>query len=195
MHGLLMKPMQKRLNKAGWSVDTFSYSTSRESLDDNLKSLKEHVDQCNEKYIHFVGHSMGGLLIRCFFDRYDDHREGRIVSLGTPHQGASIARYLKHIGLEKLLGTSTEKGLIDKLPPWTHVNEFGSIAGTQNIGPRKLLNLENDKSDGTVLLEETLLEGQTDHISINTTHTLLIYSELACSNVDFFLHNGSFNRN
>ncbi len=194
MRPVVMKPLQFRLERAGYSASCFGYRTTRESLENNIDALHRFVSTLDAETVHFVGHSLGGLLIRYLFERYPSEKPGCIVSLGTPHQGAEIAHFLSNTFLAPILGASKEKGLLEPPGPWIDKSHpYGSIAGTAPTGPLPLLTNNRAASDGTVLLSETFLEGQTDHISLPCLHTQLIYSESAYEQVIHFLATQRFN--
>lgn len=192
MNPLVMKPLRNRFRNAGFEASCFGYDTVGETLDVNVEALNDYVNTLDAPVIHFVGHSMGGLMIRFLFERYPEQKPGAIVSLGTPHQGAHLALWLNDTFLSPLLGKSREMGLIKPPGPWTHANPYGSLAGLAPIGPLPLLTGNWTDSDGTVLVSETHLEGQTDHILVPGLHTQLIYSERVFDQAKHFIEHNRF---
>jgi pimeloyl-ACP methyl ester carboxylesterase len=76
----------------------------RKPLTLSASNLRDAVNQAwasnGNKPIHFVGHSMGGLVIRTALMEYGDElwpKVGKVVFVGTPHYGSpAIAGYLKN---------------------------------------------------------------------------------------------------
>ena len=198
MNNLVMNYLRINLQNKGYYTLSFSYPTIRNSMQENTANLAKFIElqDFNKKYenlpLHFVGHSLGGLLIRLLYEEYPHFFTGRIVTLGTPHQGSLIADLLqKNHFSNKLLSRAYLHSLDGNLPPWKGIVDLGSIAGTRAIGIGNLFNLP-EPNDGTVLEEETKLINMRDHTSINCSHTTLIYSRKVCNKIDNFLQHGHF---
>ena len=78
-------------------------TTARFTSDVRLaaRNLAEHVEAlCSDsgyERIHVIGHSMGGLIARYYVQRLDgDERVHTLVTLGTPHGGSAVARWVPH---------------------------------------------------------------------------------------------------
>ncbi|PIE45462.1 MAG: acetyltransferase [Gammaproteobacteria bacterium] len=194
-HGRMMCYMENRLNQCGYRVCTFSYPTVRRSLLENARSLIQFVElnRDTDGVNHFVGHSLGGLLIRRAYHLEPDNFSGRIVTLGTPHNGSLVARRVAHDIHKAILGGAYDDGLDGELPVWPGRVELGSIAGNQCIGIGMALKALEKPNDGTVAVNETQLQHQTDHIQLPLSHTALIYSKRAVVQTNYFLKNGRFN--
>ena len=77
--------------KRGYKTCNWSYASDRFTIKELGKQLKELIDKTPMTTIHFVGHSMGGIVIRSYMDQYKPTTVGRVVMIGTPNSGASIA--------------------------------------------------------------------------------------------------------
>lgn len=201
LHGLYMSdktmvPMRQRFEERGWQASCFDYSTLFSNLEKNVLDLKNFVDALNVPEVHFVGHSLGGLVIRGLFDRFPCQRPGRIVTLGTPHQGASLAKWFQDNFLGWGIGKAREKGLLDPMPDWLQPRELGSIAGLCDgtSWRKRLIRGDTDPSDGVVTLEETCLPGMMDHCVVETNHENLVYEEVPFVQAEAFLRQGRFQR-
>ena len=90
--------LRRRLEAAGWTVATISLEPVYASIDDYVEPLARRIDavlaQTGSDRLLLVGHSMGGLVARCYLQRCGSARVARLVTLGTPHQGSQLA----HIG-------------------------------------------------------------------------------------------------
>lgn len=197
MTGIDMSLLRRRVRRDGFKVRQFSYSSIGGSVRENAAQLQHFIARLDADSVHLVGHSLGGLLIRQLIAARKDTavgpRIGRIVTLGTPHQGSVVACKMASTPLRHLLGRSVDEGLDGRLPPWIGQHKLGVIAGTLNIGVGWLLpSFSGVASDGTVKLDETRLEGMTDHISVTVSHTALLFSRVVARQVCAFLQQGHF---
>ncbi len=196
MTGLEMSLLRRRLRQCGFLPRQFSYPTVRCSLMDNAIRLQRFVGQIDAAAIHFVAHSLGGLLLRQFFHDYPRQRPGRIVTLGTPHGGsvAALRMAQRRIG-RLLLGKSLDHGLRGDVPAWTVEREIGVIAGDLGVGMGRLMGFFADShNDGVVALSETRLAGMADYHVFHTSHGGLLFSSEVAMAVCTFLHEGRFPR-
>ncbi|MPV85900.1 esterase/lipase family protein [Ostreibacterium oceani] len=195
-HGALMKYMQLKLQQRGYTVLAFSYKSVTQPLAENAKQLVEFVrTNCQpEDVVHFVGHSLGGLLARQAYELAPELFTGRIVTLGTPHQGSAMARVMQTIH-KRIIGGAFFQALDGDLPDWQGQVALGSIAGSMPVGPGVLVVRFDETSDGTVALSETQLANQADHLVLPMSHTGLVYSKRAVAQVDYFLRHGKFDHN
>ncbi|MDP8185969.1 lipase family alpha/beta hydrolase [Phocoenobacter skyensis] len=196
MNSIIMQYMRYHLSRSGYDVQLFSYPSTRRSLQYNAEQLLDFVkQQCQQEEIcHFVGHSLGGLLIRLGYNYAPQYFNGRIVTLGTPHKGSEVAQHIAdHIPFN-ILGHSYKNALDGHLPLWQGNIELGSIAGTKCIGIGSIFQELDKPNDGTVSLAETMLENQTDHIELPLSHTTLLYSKQVIYQTDYFLKNGRFDK-
>ena len=92
-----------------------------------------------------------------------------------------------------ILGNSPSFGLAQHEGTWQQPQKLGCIAGTLPLGARSLLMMDNKMmSDGTVTVEETKIEGMTDHIEIRSSHTSLIYTSWVPRQIDHFIQHDIF---
>ncbi|MGH8604050.1 MAG: esterase/lipase family protein, partial [Gammaproteobacteria bacterium] len=151
------------------------------------------VQELDAGEIHFVCHSLGGLVIRHYFSLFEDLRHGRIVTLGTPHQGSDVARYVSTSTLgRKLLGKSNRHGVSGDVPAWKGACELGSIAGTRSVGMGRVIADLSKPNDGTVAVAETHLQGVKDHIALPVSHLGMLASRQVVIQVLHFLQQGRF---
>jgi hypothetical protein len=201
-HGLFlsekfMRPMKKRLNNLGWDTSIIDYCTVNISEDEVFSKIDDLLPSNNKTPVNFIGHSLGGLMIRHYFNEKNPDINGKVVTMGTPHQTADIGRLLYDFNIGHIIGNSSSYGIIDKLQPdkWLHKNKIGNIAGRIRLG----IQLINPRAsgfthDGTILEKETYLEGQSDNITLNVSHTSMIFSKDTVRQADYFLSNGCFDK-
>jgi triacylglycerol esterase/lipase EstA (alpha/beta hydrolase family) len=138
MNGWDMALLARRLRAAGFSTSHFSYHSIRETIDANSLRLHQLLtgikDSEEDSEIHVVAHSLGGLLVRHLLARHPDDITGRIVTLGTPHQGSQVAAKLRHSKIGSLLLGKSAEILIEKLPAYQHGQKLGVLAGSKTTG-------------------------------------------------------------
>lgn len=195
MNGWDMSVLRRRLNKAGYRAHQFSYPSFRQPPRANASKLDAFVSALNTERVHFIAHSLGGLVLRHFFHAFPAQPGGRVVTLGTPHSGSSAARWLDMNGLgSSLLGQSIDAGLIGELPAWNAARDLGVIAGTLRMGFGCIIPGIPKPNDGTVSVTETRLPNMADHIALPVSHFGLLFSRSVVAQALHFLENGAFSR-
>ena len=191
MNGLEMSLLHYRLRHCGFNPLRFSYPTMRSSLRDNAIRLQRFVQGIDAPAVHFVAHSLGGLLVRQFFDTFPEQRPGRIVTLATPHQGSQAARRMGHNPFGKLLlGQSYRHGLRGDVPAWQGQRELAVIAGNVGPGVGRLISRLPRPNDGTVTVGETRLPKATEHVVVPVNHTGILLSKKVADMTCRFLKTG-----
>jgi len=194
MTGIDMALLRRRLRQCGFRTIQFSYPTVRCNIVQNAARLQRFVNQIDAVVIHFVGHSLGGLVVRQYFHDFPEQRPGRIVTLGTPHNGSLVAQQFNRSSIGRMiLGHSLDRGLLGDIPPWKDGWEIGVIAGNLGIGVGQVIPGLPKPNDGTVAVAETFFNGMTDYIEVHTSHTALLFSSEAARQTRSFLKNGHFN--
>lgn len=193
MNGLDMVVLKKRLARAEYNTYQYSYKSVYSTPLENTMGLRSFIKSIKTPTIHYVCHSLGGLIIRYFYNEYPDQPPGRIVTLGTPHAPSSAAKNLSRILPGKwLLGKSLKGGLLGPVPPWRSTHELGVIAGTQRMGFGILIPGIPRPNDGTVSVAETKLEGMADHLTLPVSHFGMLMSKRVAQHTTAFLRNGKF---
>lgn len=195
MTGIDMTFLRHRMRRCGFHTCQFSYPSITSSVAQNARQLHHFVQRQDAEIVHLVGHSLGGLVIRQFIAKYSQPNLGRVVTLGTPHNGSFVARTLNRHSMGRLvLGRSIDRGLLGDVPPWQSQYELGSLAGNSGYGVGLVTPGLPKPNDGTVTVEETRLEVATDHIEISVSHVGLLYSGDAARQTCYFLNHGHFSR-
>lgn len=139
--------------------------------------------------VHFVTHSMGGIVARAYLSSVKPKTTGRLVQLAPPNQGASLADTVRRVPfLERVpafvdLGHGAEGTRIPQVEDY----EVGVIAG-RSFGPWH----DPDPSDGVVRVCETHLPEARDWILLRHFHTLVMNGRDTWQNVEAFLSEGRF---
>ena len=195
--------LTKRLAQAGYSPCNLSYPSRKYSVeklaaDFVLPAIEESCGKSNEP-IHFVTHSLGGIVIRQLASTQAQITFGRVVMLAPPNAGSEIADMLISNPLVsafngpagKALGTS-EHDLPKSLGAAPF--ELGIIAGNRTINPllSKMIGGEND---GRLSVENAKLEGMADFLVLPVSHPLIMLNRHVAEQTIYFLKHGVFLKN
>jgi pimeloyl-ACP methyl ester carboxylesterase len=146
--------------------------------------------------IHFVTHSLGGILVRSYLSRHTIPNLGRVVMLGPPNQGSEVVDKLGSWRVfKKLNGPAGNELGTDKnsTPNKIGPTNFcvGVIAGDRSINWINSLLIPG-RDDGKVSVERTKLAGMSDHIVLHATHPFLMRNRAAIRQTLHFLRTGRF---
>ena len=193
LHGLgrtraAMWYLERSLAEAGYKVHNIGYSSLDDDMDEIVAVVASELKQrrvARAPKVHFVGHSMGGLVARAYLAKHRLKNLGRVVLMATPNQGSPVIDRINRAGIQIMpigpAGRSLGSGdgdLPAQLPPPYY--EVGVIAGTNDI----LVPPDHAKLD----------EGMTDFLELNTGHAWMRYKPEAAKQVVAFLKNGKFDR-
>ena len=197
MPGWELAPLARRLEAAGFPTHRLTYHSVRDGLDANVDRLRALVDELaatpGVERIHFVGHSLGGVLIVKMFEHGDVPRAGRIVCLGSPLNGTEAGRRLGGVALGRaMVGHSIRELVAEACAPWRGQTDLGIIAGDAPLGLGQLVGRLPRPHDGTVSVAETKLPGATEHVVLHCTHLSMLVSSEVISFVIEFLEHGRF---
>lgn len=198
-----MKKLEKFLIDHSFATLNVDYESRKNPIDSlSIKVLSRSLKKLEIKHytkIHFVTHSLGGILVRDYFAHNKISNMGRVVMLGPPNQGSEVVDKLKNWSLFKIingpagdqLGTdSTAKPLILGKVSF----ELGIIAGDRSMNWINSMMIKGP-DDGKVSVEKTKVLGMTDHIVIHTTHPMMMQNIKVMKQVVAFLKNGKFEKN
>jgi pimeloyl-ACP methyl ester carboxylesterase len=195
--GLEFFVMRRRLQADGsLRALFFSYPTTVGTMSNHVRRLIDCARAHKAEQLHFVGHSLGGLVVLRALEITDDLPPGRAVLLGSPLQGSRTAQSLARLPFGRaLLGGALTQECVDWSPrEWSGRREVGVIAGSMGFGVGRLLANLDAAHDGTVLVEETRLRGAKDHIVVGASHTGLLVSAQVAEQTRHFLERGRFKR-
>jgi len=198
-HGLWMPGaetwlLRKRLAAQGYAAYVFRYRTVSDGLERNAELLDAYLEQLRAETIHLVGYSLGGVVSVETLRGHRPQRLGRLVCLGAPLNGSATARALRRLPLGgTLLGRSmTELVEAGGLAPWRGSVEIGVVAGDLGVGLGRVLGALQGPNDGTVAVDETRLDGLTDHIVRHVSHTTMLFSRVVAEDTLHFIRHGRF---
>jgi pimeloyl-ACP methyl ester carboxylesterase len=206
LHGMArtsrsMAGMARYLEGEGFSVLNVDYPSRRKTLDALSRDVRNLLAQAfgdvSAPRLHFVVHSMGGLVVRRLIRDFRPANLGRVVMLGTPHRGSEIADFLKGWPLyKKFYGPAGQELTTDhqarKFPDRDIDFELGAIAGSRGwLSPVSGFLLPKPH-DGTVSVESTKLPGMKGHLVMPVTHTFMMDNKNVQRQTAAFLKSGRF---
>jgi len=196
VRGIVMSLMQRRIARHGYRASCYSYPSMRRTLTENAEDLARYCEGVRASKLHFIGHSMGGLVILRMLGTERAFPVGRTVLIGTPYRGSFVARRLMRApGGAKLLGCCLPEWLGRDEPRRPRHCEIGVIAGRVGLGLGRLVApIMPEPGDGVVLVSETRVPGMRDHIVLDVNHTGMLLSREVAEQAVAFLKNGAFQR-
>lgn len=205
LHGIArthrsMKPLEKALCNEGYRVLNIHYPSRHNTVEDNADFVYHQIISFlphGEGKMHFVSHSMGGLVIRELLGKYTLSPIGHIVMIAPPNQGSEVADLLKNNYIyQQLFGPAgqqltTEVARNNPFPLLEH--SVGIIAGNLCIEPLSYFLLPRPH-DGRVTVNSTKLAQMRDHIVIRSSHPFIMRNKHTIQQVRHFLKHGTFKR-
>ena len=201
MPAIEMHPIARALAAAGYRVINLphpSRSLTIEQLARDYLPAQLHTCGANAApRLHFVAHSMGGLVVRLYLQEHKPANLGRVVLLAPPNAGSPVADRLSRSALCRWLigpnlsrlGTSTADAIAPRLAPPDY--EVGIIAGNTSINP-VFSRWQNGANDGAVSVDSARLAGARDFLVVPYSHTLMLWRDATAAQVLAFLRNGRF---
>jgi triacylglycerol lipase len=205
VHGIGRSPrslerIESALSVRGYRVFNLGYPSTKFPIEylaeEVLRPLVERLLKESPAKIHFVTHSMGGIIVRYYLQHHDLPNLGRVVMLSPPNRGSALADFLNRSILFKWFMAPAGRQLgtdKDSLPRRLGGANFevGIIAGNKSYNPINSLILDGP-DDGTVTVESTKLAGMTDFIVVGCSHRSIIRDKEVIDQVIHFLKFGAF---
>ncbi|MDM8523645.1 alpha/beta hydrolase [Desulfococcaceae bacterium HSG8] len=204
LHGLgrtsrSMSKLEKQLSRRGFNVMNIGYPSTKYPVEALVRQLDDQIMKSSPETagkVHFVTHSMGGILVRGYLRKKRIRNLGRVVMLSPPNQGSEIADHLREWFLYQWLNgpagqqLGTEPtSLPNRLGP---VNfELGVITGSKSFNPLFSSWIPGE-DDGKVSVASARIEGMRDFIIVPCTHTFIMRNDKVIRQVIYFLNNGCF---
>jgi len=205
LHGLArsassMDELATKLTARGYYVANIDYPSREKPISElSAIAVSAGLEACAHHQatpVNFVTHSLGGILVRHYYQQRSTAEVKRVVMLGPPNHGSEVVDNLKELpGYELLNGPAgMELGTgEDALPNRLGGVRFdlGVIAGTQSINPILSSFLPNP-NDGKVSVESTRVEGMCGFVALPVTHTFLMRNHQVIAEVIHYLETGRF---
>jgi len=194
MTGVEMSLLAVRLRRKGFATGIFRYRSAAASVSQHADRLADWVRSRNPQVVHFVAHSLGGLVVARCLAMHADLPVGRCVALGTPFNGSYVARvFARHVMGRRLMGcVRTDPYLEHGLDAKNGAGHPGIIAGTLSFGVGMFVRGLGRPNDGTVAVAETRWPGGAAHTTCATSHFGLLLSAEVAGQVVYYLTSGAF---
>ena len=201
-----MARLQRGLEAEGYAVQCWSYPSRARRLAGHVQAFRDWLGtQAFSGTVHFVGHSLGGLIIRGALADSPPVTVGRIVMIATPNQGAGVVSHFGGWPFSKFIFGLPLEDLGENSPALKSLGvpeaDIGIIAGVQHfhlVNPVSWINLfhrAGHEHDGTVEVVNTHLDEACDHITIDAHHTFICDDRNVIAHTVCFLKDGQFDRN
>ena len=205
LHGMArtkysMRSLEAYLKKNGFNTVNGGYASTSKSVaeiagDEVAEAVKICLEGKAEK-IHFVTHSLGGIVVRQYLQTSSVPDGSRIVMLAPPNKGSELADEMKDLAPYRWLNgpagqeLGTDKKSTPNLLKPVEI-EIGIIAGDSSLNPI-YSSIIPGPDDGKVAVESTKLDEMKDFIQISSSHTFIMENAKVMRQTLHFLEKGKF---
>ncbi len=207
LHGLArteisLQKLARHLQDQGYCVVNPGYPSREKTIQElSLEAIPPAIGQCSAHgavRIHFVTHSMGGILVRYYLEHHEVPNLGRVVMLSPPNSGSEIVDKLKDTLIFEWINGPAGRQLgtgPDSLPNNLDLPDYevGIITGDRTMNPIFSLLIPGS-DDGKVSVENAKLERMKGFLVVHKTHTFIMNDDEVLAQVTAFLRNGAFNQ-
>lgn len=208
LHGLSrssssMKPLEKYLLKQGFQVINIDYPSRKfpikvlvKNIAGQIKAKGKGIDSANK--VHFVTHSLGGIITRWYLKENRPKNLGRVVMISPPNQGSEIVdRFRNYRWYQWLTGPVGQQLGTDSASVPNQLGpvdfELGVITGNRTIDPISSWLIPGE-DDGKVSVKRAKVEGMSDFLVLPHSHAFIMSRNKVMAQVAYFLINGEFRR-
>ena len=209
LHGLArtynsMNTMEEALIRAGYQTVNLDYPSRKKPIEiiaeEEFAQGIQLCEQAGAQKIHFVTHSLGGIVVRHALASQRPDNLGRVVMLSPPNKGSFVTDKLKNRWLYKWLngpagqdlGTENDS-LPNRLGPVDY--EVGIITGNRHwFFDAWFASYSPVEHDGKVSVEAARVEGMTDFLVVPETHPFIMNADRVIEETIHFLRQGTFSR-
>jgi pimeloyl-ACP methyl ester carboxylesterase len=192
MPASVMALLAARLGRAGYAAHLFAYR-GRSPFEANVARFARYArESLGGRPAHFIGHSLGGLLVLDMLNANPQVAAASVVLLGAPVRGCLAGRRLAtgRVGRWMMGACGTLWG--EREARWQRDAPLGVVAGTLPLGLGRVLGRLPDVNDGVVRVTETAVAGMTARELVPYGHSMLIVSGAVGALIERFLASGRF---
>lgn len=192
MPAAAMALLAARLARAGYKPQLFAYR-GRSPLESNMARFARYAREAlGGRPAHFIGHSLGGVLVLDMLNAHAEIAAASVVLLGAPVRGCLAGRRLGTARLGRWMMGACGALCDEREARWQRKEPLGVVAGTLPVGFGRVLGRLPEANDGVVCVKETDVEGMTARELVPIGHSFLIVSGQVGAMVERFLAAGRF---
>ena len=198
-----MLPLASYFEKRGYDTLNILYPSRERNLEDLRDFVDAQISQGGgldkNTTLHFVTHSMGGLICRYYIAKKRPKNLGRVVMLSPPNTGSEFADFFSEAQIfapmfKAVFGPASAQLKTD----YQHIEHdidypLGIIAGSASVNPLSPWFLQGE-NDGIVTVERTKIEGMSDHIVLPVTHSFMMFNPSVMEQAYSFIEDGKFKK-
>lgn len=190
MPAVAMTLLAARLARAGYRTHVFAYR-GRSSFEANVAQFATYAKATlGGRAAHFIGHSLGGVLVLHMLNRHPEVAVASALLLGAPVRGCLAGRRLAGARLGRWMMGACAALWEEHDARWTRRAPLGVVAGTAPVGLGRALGRLPGANDGVVRVEETEVAGATGRTLVRCGHSMLIASAAVGRLAERFLATG-----
>ncbi len=193
LHGLSrsmasMRRLEKRVEEGGFKPVLIDYPSGKTTVERLAEGIFSALPIKGK--LHFVGHSLGGILSVRVTKMLPVERRGRIVQLGAPNFGSEIAARASVFG--KLIGPALGE-LVPHSGEDTIGLDIGAIAGTAAISAYGFITGIEGENDGKVCVISAWGNAPAGkRIALPVAHSIMMQDRRVIAATVKFLKTGTF---
>ena len=192
MPAAAMTLLAARLGRHGYATRVFSYR-GRIPFEANVERFARFSrETLAGRAAHFIGHSLGGVLILEMLARHPEIPTASAVLIGAPVRGCYAGRRLGRARLGRWMMGACGPLWEERPAAWKCSAPLGVIAGTLGVGLGRALGALPGLNDGVVRVTETAVDGMSAQVLVPVGHSALIASRRVAHLLERFLAEGRF---
>jgi pimeloyl-ACP methyl ester carboxylesterase len=203
LHGLgrseaSMRLFEQALAARGYAVCNLGYPSTRASVEELAELLPGELAGCRSASsapLHFVSHSLGGIVVRAYLASHRPANLGRVVMLAPPNRGSEWVDAFRDTWLLSLAGPAARELGTDSASAPRRLGpvdfELGVLVGDRSWNPLGSWLIPGE-DDGTVAVASARVEGMADFRVVHENHTFIVTSPQVVWQAIHFLEHGAF---
>ena len=192
MPSAAMRLLAARLARGGYATHVFAYR-GRNAVDvsvERLRAFSRHA--LDGRPAHFIGHSLGGVLILEMLSRHPEIPAASALLIGSPVRGCHAGRRLGRARIGRWMMGGSHPLWDEREALWRRPEPLGVIAGTLPIGLGRALGRLPGPNDGVVRVAETAVEGMRERTLVPVGHSALLVDRRVAQLATRFMAHGRF---
>lgn len=200
--GLSMRALASACRVAGYATlaPSYGFRTAIPAIVADLQPRIQEFAARQDGPLHFITHSLGGLVVRALINAGRPPKLGRVVMLAPPNAGSELVDTLERLGLDRIALGPASRYLRTSRPDSAQARlgavdfDLGIIAGDKPLDPILPRLLIPGANDGKVSVAATRVDGMRDHIVLPVQHTMMVADRRVIAQTLAYLATGAFSR-